>query len=131
MSSAGYVPWEVVEDFDVPVDGSAFGFSTIRVPWVAAASAERLLTTAQVSAGIVLRDLQLIAEAEHKHATKENVSTRKYDPPFVRFRCPHCEDTWDAWVDDRGYLEDKRDAFCANKHCDRKGSPGELEPEDD
>ncbi len=36
----------------------------------------------------------------------------KYDPPLARFVCEGCDSQWDAWVDDNGWLEEKRDCYC-------------------
>lgn len=134
VSPVAYTPWERVENIDVPVEGHP-EISAVRVPWVCARDAEAVPKTAIVVAHGAMKAV-LAAEAVEASATESSddrlqaLAEAKYDPPLVHFYCDGCEETWDAWVNDDGTLQDQRDVACANSGCEKFGKPATLAQED-
>lgn len=127
---AEYAPWSRVADIDVPVDGHS-DFSHVRVPEVYAATAEAVTRTAQVMAFLVLHQIHQAQKAQEAPRAQKALAEATYEPPLVHFYCDSCQETWDAWVDEAGKLEDVRDVNCANGSCDRLGKPATLVTEED
>lgn len=132
-SPAEYVPWERIEDIDVPVQGHP-EINCIRVPWVCARDSQAVTRTAIVVArGAMLA--VLAAEAVSNSAQEPDdrrlmLTEAKYEPPLVHFYCDGCEETWDAWVNDDGTLQDKRNVCCANSSCSKFTHPATLVEEE-
>lgn len=119
MSPAEYEPWAVVEKVDVPTPAfHAEGFEVVRLPYVAAGSAEAFATTSTVMALV-----NGSAIAAGVRASRVPQAPSGLEPPLARMRCDACDSEWDAWVTDDGDLEDPRDGFCATARCPRRGQP--------
>jgi len=122
-----YQPWTVEQNVHVKtmVDGSP---ADVGLPWVAAKNAHALLTTSEIVAGLIIGQLKAAINQQKEHQRQlarpiDEIVVDGYEPPLVRFGCESCEDTWDAWVDEAGKLEDPRDALCGNEKCERQGRP--------
>jgi len=132
-SPAEYVPWDRVEDIDVPVEGHP-EIAAVRVPWVCARDAMAVTKTAIVVAHGAMKAV-IAAEAVSSSAREpanqlQALAEAKYQPPLVHFYCDGCEETWDAWVNDDGTLQDQRDVACANGACKKFTEPATLVDED-
>lgn len=139
MEGAAYDPWQPVEPVDVPIEGGVMIngelINFIRVPWAAAATAEAVMRTATIVAGELVKHLWAESLAAQRQLQAPEalraLTEAKYEPPLVHFHCSgSCGETWDAWVNEDGSLQDKRDVCCANPNCNRLGHPAELVKED-
>lgn len=133
-SPAAYEPWSRLENIDVPVvglrDADGTPITRIRVPYVYAQDAMAVTGTATIVAFAVLKALRLaklLTEGKSDPGAANqpwlpdavrNVMERHWDS-LVRFRCPSCEDGWDAWPGDDGKLQDVSDVLCTNSSCSR------------
>jgi hypothetical protein len=131
---AEYTPWERIEDIDVPVQGHP-EISAVRVPWVCARDAQAVTKTAIVVAQgammAVLAAETLGEAAQARQDPRAALAAAKYEPPLVHFYCDGCEETWDAWVNDDGSLQDQRDVACGNSSCSKFTHAATLVDEED
>lgn len=132
MEPVEYQPWAMILNMVVPVDGWD-EFSHMRIPYVAAADVNSLLKVGEITAHLSLTKMMEMTAAAHAPTSVQVIAqmqASKYDPPYIRFRCPECKYEWDAWVDENGFLEDKYSVMCTNGDCPHKGEPASLIQED-
>lgn len=124
MFSAQYQPWHIIENVHVAtmMDGNP---ADIIIPWISAKNVQALAVTAEIVAGFTAVQLKkvIMETKRQKQRVIETVRVDGYQPPLVRFACSSCKDSWDAWVDEDGNLEDPRDALCGTPNCERLGRP--------
>ena len=119
---ADYEPWTEVEDLRVAlvVEGRP---AEVGLPWVYGVDAQAVITTAEIVAGLNVYAFRARFQSQQE-TLGERVRAVKYNPPRETIACPGCKDSWDAWVNEDGTLEDPRDANCSTEKCPRRGLPG-------
>lgn len=124
-----YVPWSVMMPVIVHVEDPEGFPVTVGLPYVAAGSKEAVRTTAIFVAAKAAHDALEFHKSQQKDLQIANLRNLLYEPPLVRFKCEECGNTWDAWVDDEGLLEDRWSVVCTNDRCSHHGYPAMLLPQ--
>lgn len=131
-------PWGIIHDVDVPIPHAKEKYGVegefIRIPWATARTEADCMHVLRIVAEMHLMAMSAaglpyqMASGKQVHPKKtyqellHEVRQRKYDGPRMVFGCDACDETWDAWVDDDGHLEDPRDAFCWTTGCTKRGT---------
>lgn len=124
-----YTPWEVLHDVHVSVEWTEPQLVVI-LPWVCAADYKSLVVTCEVMGGMIAKTVLGHAQANNRSLAIDQMRALTYEPPLVRFKCEDCQESWDAWIDDEGSLEDQWSVVCTNSSCSSQGEPATLLPEE-